>query len=136
DTVSTPDAKLRLEAEGAAGNLRGDVATALAVVLNELMQHAVDHAFPRDGAGPSEGSVFVRVARLDHELIVEVIDDGVGLPSGFTMESSRGLGLSIVQALVHGELGGSMELGPSTRGPGGTYVPFPAPLPHTAPVER
>src|SRR5262245_63910281 len=92
ETVSTPDVKLRFEVEGDAGNLRGDVATALAVVLNELMQNAVDHAFPRDGPDPSEGSVLVRLTRLDHELVVEVNDDGVGLPARFTIGSSKGLG--------------------------------------------
>jgi len=104
-------------------------------VLNELMQNAVDHAFPRDDADESDGSVLVRLARLDHELVVEVIDDGVGLPAGFTVESSKGLGLSIVQALVNGELGGSMELGPSTRGTRGTHVRLRVPLAQSAPVE-
>ena len=66
--------------------------------------------------------------RLGSELVVEVIDDGVGLPPGFTVESSKGLGLSIVQALVNGELGGSMELGPSTRDTGGTHVSLRVPL--------
>jgi two-component system, sensor histidine kinase PdtaS len=135
ETVSTPDATLRFEVSGDAGNLRGDVATALAVVLNELMQNAVDHAFPRDGAGPTEGSVHVRLARLGSELVVEVIDDGVGLPPGFTVESSKGLGLSIVQALVNGELGGSMELGPSARDTGGTHVTLRVPLAPSAPVD-
>src|SRR4030095_11926083 len=90
ETVSTPDATLRFEVSGDAGNLRGDVATALAVVLNELMQSAVDHAFPRDGAGPTEGSVLVRLARLGSELVVEVIDDGVGLPPGVTGAAAQG----------------------------------------------
>jgi two-component sensor histidine kinase len=135
ETVSTPDVKLRFDIEGDAGTLRGDVATALAVVLNELMQNAVGHAFPRDGADTGERSVLVRLTRLDQELVVEVIDDGVGLPAGFTIESSKGLGLSIVQALVNGELGGSMELGPSTRGRSGTHVRLRVPLAQSAPVE-
>ena len=36
-----------LQGRGDAGELPGEVATPLAVVLNELMQNAVDHAFPR-----------------------------------------------------------------------------------------
>src|SRR5437660_805020 len=133
DTSILIRALLLLDA-GDAGNLRGDVATALAVVLNELMQNAVDHAFPRDGAGPTKGSVLVQLARLDGELVVEVIDDGVGLPPGFTVESSKGLGLSIVQALVNGELGGSMELGPSARNSRGTHVRLRVRLAPSTPV--
>lgn len=134
ETVSTPDVKLRFDVVGDAGELHGQVATPLAVVLNELMQNAVDHAFPRDGSGPVEGLVEIRLTREDAELVVEVIDDGIGLPSGFTFESSKGLGLSIVQALVTGELGGSIEMraAPSGRG---TRVQLRAPLAPTTPVE-
>jgi len=81
------------------------------VVLNELMQNAVDHAFPEaeDGA-VSEGHVRVIVRRREGELALEVVDDGVGLPPDFSLEGSRGLGLSIVHALVTSELGGSIEM--------------------------
>ena len=48
ETVTGPDRDLRLAVEGDAGMLPGDLATPLAVVLNELMQNAVDHAFPDD----------------------------------------------------------------------------------------
>ena len=116
ETVSTPDVRLEFDVDGDAGNLRGDIATPLAVVLSELMQNAVDHAFPRDGDGPVKGHVQVRLARESGQLTVDVVDDGVGLPAGFTLEESKGLGLSIVQVLVDGELDGSLELGP-TEGP-------------------
>ena len=43
---SSPEHTIRFEVEGDAGELPGEVATPLAVVLNELMQNAVDHAFP------------------------------------------------------------------------------------------
>ena len=107
ETVSTPDVALRFEVSGDAGNLRGDVATALAVVLNELMQNAVDHAFV-DGIG--EGHVDVQLTRDDDYLTMVVRDDGEGLPDRFSLETSRGLGLTIVHALVTGELGGSIEM--------------------------
>jgi len=109
ETVSTPDLRLRFQVEGDAGDIPGEIATPLAVVLNELMQNAVDHAFP-EGSGPDEGHVTVRLARDDTELVVDVVDDGVGLPAGFSLDGSGGLGLSIVHALVTTELGGSIEL--------------------------
>ena len=106
-----------------AGVLPGDIATPLAVVLNELMQNAADHAFPAVD-GHATGSVSVNLARDDGAVVVDVIDDGVGLPPGFRPDDSRGLGLSIVQALVTSELGGSIEL--STDG--GTRVHLTIPL--------
>jgi two-component system, sensor histidine kinase PdtaS len=109
DTVSTPELRLHFEVRGSAGVLPGELATPLAVVLNELMQNAVDHAFPHTD-GRAEGHVCVALDRHESELVVDVVDDGVGLPDGFSLERSRGLGLSIVSALVTGELGGSITM--------------------------
>jgi two-component sensor histidine kinase len=109
ETVSSDDLTIHFTVDGDAGDLPGDVATPLAVILNELMQNAVDHAFSIDD-GVREGNVRVRLGRDGNEVVVDVVDDGVGLPERFSLEASKGLGLSIVQALVTGELGGSIEL--------------------------
>ena len=128
ETVSTPELRLHFDVQGDAGELPGDIATPLAVALNELMQNAVDHAFPADDHCPAEGHVRVELTRRDGELDVEVVDDGVGLPPDFSLESSRGLGLSIVQGLVMSELGGSIEM----RDDHGTRVSLRVPLEPTA----
>ncbi len=107
DTSSTPEHTIRFKVEGDAGDLPGEVATPLAVVLNELMQNAVDHAFPERS---SEASVEITLARTDGHVEIEVRDNGTGLPQAFTLEGSRGLGLSLVQALVTSELQGSIEM--------------------------
>jgi two-component sensor histidine kinase len=121
DTASSPDMRIRFSVEGDAGELPGDVATPLAVVLNELMQNAVEHAF---ADGTREGSVVVRLAREADHVVVEVRDDGCGLPEQFSLDESRGLGLSIVQALVTTELGGSIEM----HSRGGTTVRVRVPI--------
>ena len=123
ETVASPDTDLHFEVVGDAGTLPGDLATPLAVVLNELMQNAVDHAFPRVD-GRVTGNVRVHLARNDGELVVDVVDDGIGLPPGFSIERSTGLGLSIVQALVTTELGGTIEL----SGTSGTRAHLTVPL--------
>src|SRR6266699_327318 len=51
ETSSSDDHTIRFRVEGDAGELPGEVATPLAVVLNELMQNAVDHAFPEGTSG-------------------------------------------------------------------------------------
>jgi two-component sensor histidine kinase len=74
------------------------------------MQNAVDHAVPQDESDiVVNGSVNVRLSRRQQDVLIEVIDDGVGLPEGFSLDRAKGLGLSIVQALVTGELAGSIE---------------------------
>ena len=101
DRRRRPSITIRFNVEGDAGELPGEVATPLAVVLNELMQNAVDHAFPE---GVADARVEVTLARDDGHVEIEVRDNGAGLPEQFTLDGSRGLGLSIVQALVTSEL--------------------------------
>jgi two-component sensor histidine kinase len=113
DTASSPELRISFSVDGDAGDLPGEIATPLAVVLNELMQNAVDHAFPEGSEG---AQVSVRLRRDRDDVIVEVVDNGAGLPEGFSTEEAQGLGLSIVKALVTGELGGTIEL----RSNGGT----------------
>jgi two-component sensor histidine kinase len=121
ETTSSPDHTIRFRVEGDAGELPGEVATPLAVVLNELMQNAVDHAFAE---GESEGKVHVLLGRDQDHVTMEVRDTGAGLPELFSLEESRGLGLTIVQALVTGELGGSIEM----RSDEGTSVRVTVPV--------
>ena len=100
---------LEVVVEGSAGDLPPEVATPLAVVLNELLQNSVDHAAP--------GRIGVALGRDDGVLRLEVWDDGQGLPDGFTLDGGAGLGLSIVRGLVESELGGELGIGggPGTR---------------------
>ncbi|MBM3673607.1 MAG: ATPase [Actinobacteria bacterium] len=127
ETVATEEGGLHFEVEGDAGEVPGEVATSLAVVLNELMQNAVDHAYP-DG-GDVHGTVQVRLCRRSGELLVDVVDDGAGLPENFVLGETSSLGLSIVQALVTGELGGTIDITGTGRG---THVHLGIPLAETA----
>jgi two-component sensor histidine kinase len=130
EAFSTSDRPLRCTVQGDAGNLPAQIATPLAVVLNELLQNAFDHAYP-EGVATDGAEVVLDLRRTPDELNVQVADDGVGLPPGFSLEASTGLGLSIVRTLVNSELGGSIELrtgdGPAPRP--GTVVEVHVPLP-------
>jgi two-component sensor histidine kinase len=84
------------------------------------MQNAVDHAFPEG----RPGRVVVRLGRTVDHVVVDVIDDGIGLPTAFSLEASKGLGLSIVHALVTGELDGLIEM----RDDRGTTVHMQVPV--------
>jgi two-component system, sensor histidine kinase PdtaS len=95
--------------EGSFGLLGNETATALAMVLTELLQNAVEHGYPEDAAC---GTITVVSERIAGRLRVTVDDDGVGLPIGFDPDTSLNLGLSIVRTLVESELGGLLELRP------------------------
>ena len=102
--------------DGSWGSLPSDLATPLAMTVSELLHNAVEHA--------EATTVTVLLARDDaSDLCLDVVDDGRGLPEEFD-QSSAGLGLSIVQSLVTGDLHGTCEF----EGADGTTVRIRVPL--------
>jgi two-component sensor histidine kinase len=100
-----------LDDSGDEGVLPAVVATPLAVVLNELLQNAVDHAYPQElHLRDRPGRVQVTIERDGKSLTLRVTDDGVGLPEGFSPEAAGGLGLSIVRTLVTSDLSGEFSI--------------------------
>ncbi len=129
--VAAPESSVDVRRTGAFGELPAEVATVLAMVLTELVQNAVEHAYP-DGAA---GRIEVRADRTDEGLRVTVLDDGAGLPEGFDLAASPRLGLRIVRTLVDGELRGAIVLEPGPRG-SGTRAMLDVPLPGAQPASR
>ncbi len=91
--MSSEDHPVRFSVEGDAGFLPATVATPLSVVLNELLQNTLDHAFPPPlDLQAQPGRVVVRLANDGDRLQASVIDDGVGLPEDFSLDGSPGSG--------------------------------------------
>jgi len=131
---------VRIEVTGHAGEVPAEVATPLAVVLAELFQNALEHAFPDRAPGPADAQasgeralvISVGLEADDAKLVVEVRDNGVGLPEGFSLASAESLGLTIVRGLVVDQLQGQLELSSD----GGTVVRLELPLPELPPGSR
>ena len=121
--VATVDAPIRINRVGELGVLDADRATALVMVITELVQNAIAHAF---GDTTAQGCVTIRAERSARWLDVVVRDDGRGLPDGFSPEKSDSLGLQIVRTLVSAELDGS--LGMHDLASGGTAVMLRVPI--------
>jgi two-component system, sensor histidine kinase PdtaS len=105
--VASVDRPIRINRVGDLGVLDSDRATALIMVITELVQNAIEHAFD---PAVQEGSVTIRAERSARWLDVVVHDDGRGLPDGFSLEKSDSLGLQIVRTLVSAELDGTLGM--------------------------
>ena len=128
ESLAPPNAPISIKLEGAVGPLPSEVMTTMAIVLNELVQNAVDHGFGGAAATVADGSeIVVRIGREEAGLQVSVTDNGCGMPDG---ELEEGLGLTLVRTLVENDLGGSLV---HRSAPGGTTVELTAPLPPTNP---
>ncbi len=123
--LTAPDRPVTMTLEGTAGELPAEVATPLALVVSELLQNAVEHAFP-DAAG----AVVITLERRAASLHLQIVDDGVGVPEGWTLDGRANLGLRIAATLVESELGGTLMVERVADGPGTrceVLLPLPAP---------
>jgi signal transduction protein with GAF and PtsI domain len=107
--MDRPGLDVVVSVEGDEVALPSQAATSLALVVNELIQNALEHAF----MGREKGSVRVSLRRKPAGLEIEVRDDGVGLSEDVAGQ----LGLEIVETLVCEDLHGEWEL---TRNAGTT----------------
>ncbi len=83
--------------------LRLDEATPCGLIVNELLSNALKHAFPE-----SRGDIWIALRQNQDEFSLEIRDNGVGLPPGFTVETSNSLGLQVVSELT-GQLHGTLS---------------------------
>ncbi len=119
----SPERPLRVGITGSIGELAGQIAMPLAVALAEVVQNAVDH-----GEAGRNLEVDVSLLADPREVGVRIVDNGPGLPEGFSLDRDVGLGLTIVRTFIISDLGGTMTIGRAhDREPLGTVVEFRVP---------
>jgi two-component sensor histidine kinase len=104
--IVQPDKRIRLTLSGPAIYLPAQQATTCALILNELLQNAVEHGYERKPGG----TISVNLQDDGDRVVIAVVDDGQGLPNDFSLEQADSLGLQIVQTLVQDDLKGQFEL--------------------------
>jgi two-component sensor histidine kinase len=102
--LSTRPNQISIKKSGEFGLVPSIVATPLALVITELVHNALEHGLSESGT-----LLELRVEREENSMRVTVIDDGAGVPEGFTLEGNTNLGLQIVNTLTLNELAGSIK---------------------------
>jgi two-component sensor histidine kinase len=105
-SVVAPGKCLYTRVEGVDIRLPLDQATSLALVINELVQNAVEHGFK----DLNEGSIDIQLLENEEGVRVTVQNDGEPIPEGFDPAGTNSLGLRIVVDLVRGGLGGTFTM--------------------------
>jgi two-component system, sensor histidine kinase PdtaS len=81
-------------------------AATVACAINELAANAVRHGC----AARPTGRVRIDLTEETRQIIIQVEDDGDGLPADFDLSRDSGLGLQIARDVVEYDLGGEFEL--------------------------
>ncbi len=104
--VLDPEKNVRFQVNGKPVYLPARQATASSLILNELLQNAIEHGFENKQAG----TIQVDLEDGGDEVMIKVTDDGEGLPEDFDLNKTKSLGLQIIKTLVEGDLKGKLQL--------------------------
>lgn len=107
--IAAEDRPINTQLEGSFGELPGQLATPLALVINELATNAAEH-----GTAATGGTIKLLTKRLQRVgephpyLRVEVIDEGIPSDSAALAVFGGGLGTQIIRTLVESDLRGTI----------------------------
>ncbi|ASN04335.1 sensor histidine kinase [Virgibacillus necropolis] len=100
-TESKEGTQIRIYYEGSELIIESKRAVSVALIINELIQNCINHAFK----GRRTGVIEVIFEQYDDLIIVKVNDNGIG----YTPKSKPSLGLDIVNMMVEHDLAGEFE---------------------------
>jgi two-component system, LytTR family, sensor kinase len=86
--------RVRIDVDGSVGH-----ALVPSMFLQPLVENAIRHGLAPRATG---GEVVISAVRTDDGLQVAVVDDGVGLPAGWSLEEKMGVGLSVTRERIAG----------------------------------
>ncbi len=104
--IVTPGKQVSFSVDGPAIYLPSQQATACALVVNELIQNAMEHGFETQ----DHGHIKLKLIDGGDSVRLEVCDNGTLLPDDFSLDKPTSLGLQIVRTLVEGDLHGRVWL--------------------------
>lgn len=99
-----------LKITGDSFNISSDLATSIALVVNELVQNCIQYAF----VGRDEGRIEIKIQKGIRYSSILVTDDGVGYDLNVVREGS--LGMKIVKSIIADKLEGCYSIDSNNTG--------------------
>jgi two-component system LytT family sensor kinase len=94
--------------------------------IQPLVENSIRHGISKRARG---GTIVLSAQRLEERLVLQVLDDGVGLPDGWAFETHKGVGLSVTRERFAGLYpGNTSHFDVRRRIEGGTDVSISFPL--------
>jgi two-component sensor histidine kinase len=95
-TYSLEQRKIRVETHLEHIHLDIDKLIPCGLILNELLTNSIKYAFKEH----EKGTIAIWAKMKDNRCVIEIKDDGVGLPETFNLKQHKSLGLRLVDGLV------------------------------------
>ncbi len=105
-TYSTNHCQVKLNSNIEDSPISINQAYPLGLIINELISNSLKYAFP----GKKEGEITASMNKLDKELELTIMDNGVGMQKDYDWKNSNTLGLKLVRTLVENQLDGSIDM--------------------------
>lgn len=71
-------------------------ASSIGIIVNEIFTNSLKYAFPENASGV----ISIILKRLNENAEIEITDNGIGVTDGFNLETSKGMGLQLVNLLA------------------------------------
>jgi len=99
--------KIILKSQAGAIPVNIQVAIPLGLVINEIVSNALKYAFPDH----RDGEIHVKTKHYGKNgLIIEIRDNGIGLPEGASLSTTDTLGMRIIEDIVDLQLFGELKI--------------------------
>jgi len=108
------DCKLEVDIEDI--QLNTDTAVPCGLILNEIVSNSLKYAFPKGEVGLIK--IMCRhIGPVDQgEYLLEISDNGVGLPESVNFKKGRSLGTYLIKMLIEDQLDGEFKVDRSVKG--------------------
>lgn len=94
-SLTNEDSKIELTTNLVDIEIETDDTISIGLIINELITNSIKYAFPT-----KEGLIEVNLKEVENDLVLEVKDNGIGLPENFDPFSGKSLGFKIVKSLA------------------------------------
>ena len=102
--IEATQVQLQIDTRGIQLDL--DKAIPCGLLLNELITNSLKYAFPEG----RKGKLWVILELRKNNLVLTVGDNGIGIPANLDIETTKTLGLQLVNLLVKHDLRGTLNL--------------------------
>lgn len=113
-SYSDPHKNISLSCETNRIFLEYNQAITCGLIVNELVSNSIKYAFPNN----KKGKINVSLRQTDHQVWLEVSDDGIGISKSIKPGKQSSLGLQLVESLVHQLKDGSFGRKKTAKGIG------------------